>query len=73
MRVSHSSHIQFKMFLAYYCDTQKQSPGEFAKYMGKQLCRSHFLNKIAGDRPIKKETPTEFLRTLPEDCSKNKI
>ena len=28
------------------------------------------LNKVAGGRPIKKETPTQcFLRTLPEDCS----
>ena len=32
------------MFLAYYCDTQKQSPGEFA---GKQLCRSLFFSKVA--------------------------
>ena len=54
---SHSSHIYFKMLLAYYCDTQKQSSGEFAKFTGKQLCRSPFLNKAAGGRPIKKEAP----------------
>ena len=51
-----------KMFVAYYCDTQKQSYGEFAKRIGKQLCRSPFLNKVAGGRPIKKETPTVFLK-----------
>ena len=50
------------MFLAYYCDTQKQSSGEFAKYIGKQLWRSPFLNKIAGSRSIKKGTPTVFFK-----------
>ena len=57
--VSHYSHIQFKMLLAYYCDTQKLSPGEFTKFIGKQLYRDPFLNKVAGGRPIKKETPTQ--------------
>ena len=60
------------MFLAYYCDTQKQSSGEFAKLTGEQLCRSPFLNKVADGKPTKKETPTHcFLRTPPENCSKN--
>ena len=55
------------MFLAYYCDTQKQSSGEFAKCVGKQLCRSYFLNKVAG---LKKRLQLCFSRTLLEDCSK---
>ena len=60
------------MLLAYYCDTQKQSSGEFAKFIGKQLCLSPFLSKVAGGRLIKKETTTQcFLRTLAEDCSEN--
>ena len=48
--------------MAYYCDTQKQSSGEFTKFIGKQLCRSPFLNKVAGGRPIKKETSTQCLQ-----------
>ena len=73
-RCSHSSPIYFKMLLAYYSDTQKQSSGEFAKFIGKQLCRSPFLSKVAGSRSIKKEAPTQcYLRTLPEDCSENWI
>ena len=56
-RFLHSSHIYFKMLLAYYCNTQKQSSGEFAKFTGKELCRSPFLNKAAGGRPIKNEAP----------------
>ena len=55
------------MFLAYYCDTQKQSPGEFAKFAGKQLCRSLFFSKVAVR--LKKRLQHCFLRTLPEDCS----
>ena len=31
-----------------------------AKCRGKQLYRSPFLNKVAGSRPIKKETPIVF-------------
>ena len=54
----------------YYCDTQKQSSGEFAKFTGKKLCRSLFFSC----RPIKKETLTQCsLRTLPEDCSENQV
>ena len=60
------------MLLACYCDIQKQSPEEFAKFTGKQLCWSLFLNKVAGGKPIKKGTSTQYsLRTLPEDCSEN--
>ena len=29
------------------------------KVIGKQLCRSPFLNKVASGRPVKKETPTQ--------------
>ena len=73
-RYSHSSHIYFKMLLAYYCDTQKQSSGEFAKFIGKRLCRSPFLNNVAGGRLIKKEAPTQcYLRTLLEDCFENQV
>ena len=36
------------MLLTYYCDTQKQSSGEFGKVVGKQLCRSLFFSKVAG-------------------------
>ena len=28
----------------------------FAKFTGKHLCQSHFFNKVAGLRPVKKET-----------------
>ena len=35
---------------------------EFTKCMGKQLYWSPFLNKDAGGRPIKKETPTVFFK-----------
>ena len=31
------------------------------------------FSTFAGGRPIKKETPTVVFRTLPEDCSKNKV
>ena len=41
------------MILGYLCDTQKQSSGEFAKVIGKQLCRSPYLNKAVGGRSIK--------------------
>ena len=68
----HSSPIYFKKRLAYYCDTQKQSSGEFAKFIGKQLYLSPFFNKVAGGRSIKKEAPTQYyLRTLPKGCSEN--
>ena len=50
------------MFLAYYCDTQKQSLREFANSIGKQLYQSSFLNKVAGARQIKKVTPTVFFK-----------
>ena len=33
------------MLLAYYCNTQKQSFEEFAKFIGKQLCQSPFLKR----------------------------
>ena len=69
-KVSHSSHIQFKMFLAYHCDTQKQSSGEFVKCIGKQLFRSPFLNTVASAGRLKKRLQKCFLRTLPEDYSK---
>ena len=36
----------FKMLLTYYCDAQKQSPREFAKFVRKQLCRTSFLAKL---------------------------
>ena len=65
----------FKMLFTYYCDTQKQSSGEFAKFLGKQLCRSLFVSKVAGPRVrlIKKETPIQCsLRTLPEDCCESR-
>ena len=52
------------MFLAYYCDTQKQPSGELAKCIGKQLCGSPFLNKVAGGKPIKKETQTVFYNNI---------
>ena len=48
------------MLLAYYCDTQKQSSEKFAKFIGKQLCWSPFLNKVAVDRPIKTQTSTQY-------------
>ena len=35
------------MLLTYYCNTQKQSYGELAKFVGKQLCRSLFFSKVA--------------------------
>ena len=50
---------------------QKQSPGvlyktsvlkNFAKFIGKHLCRSLFFNKVADLKPatlLKKETPTQ--------------
>ena len=38
-----------KMLLTYYCDTQKQSSGEFAKFVGKQLCWFSFLAKLQVD------------------------
>ena len=56
------------MFLTYYCDTQKQPPGEFAKFTGKQLCRSLFFSKVAV-RLKKRFRHSVFLRTIPEDCS----
>ena len=56
-----------KMLLTYYCNTQKQSSGKLAKFVGKQLCRSLFFSKVAGQ--LKKDSDTVFLRTLPEDCS----
>ena len=60
--------------MAYYCDTQRQSSGKFAKFIGKQLCRSAFLNKVSDGRLIKKETPTQcFLRTLLGDCFEKKF
>ena len=35
-----------KILLDYYCDTQQKSPEEFAKFIGIQLCRSLFFNKV---------------------------
>ena len=35
------------MLLTYYCNTQKKSSGELAKFVGKQLCRSLFFSKVA--------------------------
>ena len=58
------------MFLAYHCDTQKQSSGEFVKCIGKQLFRSPFLNTVASAGRLKKRLQKCFLRTLPEDYSK---
>ena len=60
-RCSHSSPIYFKMLLAYYCDTQKQSSEEFAKFIGKQLYWSPFSNKVARARPIKKRDSNTVL------------
>ena len=37
-----------KMLLTYYCNTQKQSSVELAKFVWKQLCRSLFFSKVAG-------------------------
>ena len=42
------------MLLAYYCDTQKQLSKESGKFIGKQLCQSPLLNKVAGGRLIEK-------------------
>ena len=53
-----------KSFFSYYCDTQKQSSGEFAKCIGKKLCRRPFLNKVAAGRPIKKEETPRFILQL---------
>ena len=55
------------MILAYYCDTQKQSSEEFAKFIGIQLCQSLFFNKVE-DR-LKKRLRQCSLRTLLELCS----
>ena len=43
----------------------------FAKFTGKQLCQSLFFNKVAGLRPVKKETltqvfPCKFCETFKE-------
>ena len=59
------------MLLAYYCDTQKQSYGEFAKFIGKQLCQSPFLNKVACGRPIRKRLQHNVFKTLLKDCPEN--
>ena len=53
--------------MAYYCDTQKQSAEEFAKFTGIQLYRSLFFNKVE-DR-LKKRLRQCSLRTLLEICS----
>ena len=47
------------MLLAYYCHTQKQFFRKFAKFIGKLLCRSPFLNKVGGGRLIKKRLHSE--------------
>ena len=56
------SVILLTFSLKYYCDTQKQSSGKFAKGIEKQLCRSPNLNKIADGRLIKNEVPTVFFK-----------
>ena len=43
-----------------YCNTQKQSSGELAKFVGKQLCRSLFFSKVT-DR-LKKRFRHSFLQ-----------
>ena len=40
------------MLLTYHCNTQKQSSGELAKFVRKQLCRSLFFSNVC--RSIKK-------------------
>ena len=46
---SHFSFFShFKMLLTYYCNTQKQSSGEFVKFVRKQLCQSLFFSNVAG-------------------------
>ena len=46
------------MLFAYYWDIQKQSSGEFAKFIVKQLCQGLFLKKVTGGRPIKIDSNT---------------
>ena len=56
---SHSSHLYFKMLLAYYCDTQKQSSGELAKIHRKATVSVSLISQ--SHEPIKKQTPCERL------------
>ena len=47
--------------------------GEFPKCIGKQLCWSPFMNKLQAAGRLKKRLQQGFLRTFPEDCSKNEV
>ena len=55
------------MLLAYHCDTQKQAPEEFAKFIGIQLSQSLFFNKV--EDGLKKRLRQCSLRILLELCS----
>ena len=48
--------------MAYCCNIQNQSPGEFAKFIGKQLCQSLFFEKVTGGRPMKKRLQHSVLK-----------
>ena len=54
------------MFLTYYCDTQKQSPWEFVKFAGKQLCQSLFFSKVAVRLKKRFRTKKSFYKNLDE-------
>ena len=62
---SHFSFFShFKMLLTYYCDTQKQSSGEFVKFVRKQLCQSLFFSNFAGrlKKRLRHSVLSEYLR-----------
>ena len=50
----------FKMLQTYYCNTQKQSSGELAKFVGKQVYQSLFFSKVV-DR-LKKRFRHSFFK-----------
>ena len=62
------------MFLTYYCDTQKHSPWEFAKFAGKQWCQSLFFSKVAARLKKRFRTKKSFYKILDEKrVSDNKV
>ena len=53
-----------------YCDTQKQSSGEFVKFIA-NCAGVPFETKLQATGRLKRGSNTVFLRTLPKDCSEN--
>ena len=47
--------------------------GNFTKFTGKHLCQSLFFNKVAGLRPIKKETLAQVFSCEFYEISKNNV